>query len=435
MSTTIKLQTPKHPKILIYLFLTEMWERFSYYGMSAILLLYLKAAVDKGGLGLNVEAATQITGSYKGLVYLTPIIGGLLADKVLGRYWAILIGASLMAFGHLSLAFTGLFYFYLGLGLLVLGNGLFKPNISALVGEIYSPENNLNELRESAFTIFYMGVNVGAFFGIATCGYLAEKIGWHYGFGIAGLGMCIGIIIFLLAQTELRKYVHSIKKEETKLTKTHLTPLDKKKILYITIMSIFTVIFWMAWEQGSSSLVLFAEKHADLKMFNWQMPVSWVQNFNSFFIIFLGLPLSRIWVNLEHKGKNPDNIIKFGFSTIILSIAFIVMIFCSYLVGGNVALPIWMFVVFYLILTIAELFVSPIGLSMVAKLAPQGYESTLMGVWLGAIALGFYLGSVTSAYIETVGYFLYFGGFAVVLLLAGFALFSLRKTLNNMLRD
>ena len=133
MSTTIKLQTPKHPKILIYLFLTEMWERFSYYGMSAILLLYLKAAVDKGGLGLNVEAATQITGSYKGLVYLTPIIGGLLADKILGRYWAILIGASLMAFGHLSLAFTGLFYFYLGLGLLVLGNGLFKPNISALV--------------------------------------------------------------------------------------------------------------------------------------------------------------------------------------------------------------------------------------------------------------------------------------------------------------
>ena len=439
MSSTITLQTLKHPKILIYLFLTEMWERFSYYGMAAILLLYLKAPVAEGGLGWDLLKATQVNGLYKALVYLTPIIGGLLADKVLGRFWAILIGAALMAFGHLSLAFSGLFYFYAGLGLLVMGNGLFKPNISTLIGEIYSPANHLKELRESAYTIFYIGVNLGAFFGIGTCGWLAENKGWHYGFSVAGIGMCIGIVTFLLSQTELKKYVHSVKKEDVDEPKAQLSAIDLNKIKYIVTMAMFTVIFWMAWEQGSSSLVIFAEQHADLTVFNWEMPVSWVQNFNSLFIVILGLPLAAYWGYLETKNKNPDIIMKFVYALGILAIAFIGMIYCGILAQNNTLLPLWMFFVFYLVQTVAELFLSPLGLSMVAKHSPTGYGSTLMGVWLGATALANYLGSAVSGYIDFIrdnyGYKVYFGGFAVLLFLAGFALFSLRKTLNNMLKD
>ncbi|MEZ4880601.1 MAG: peptide MFS transporter [Chitinophagales bacterium] len=249
-----------HPKQLYLLFFTEMWERFSYYGMRALLVLYLTTVLIKGGLGWSNEDAAMLYAWYTGLVYVTPIIGGILADKVLGHRKAIILGALIMTLGHLSLAFKQMPFFYLGLGLLIIGNGLFKPNISTIVGQLYNPKDGAK--KDSAYTIFYMGINVGAFLGILICGWLGETIGWHYGFGCAGVFMFFGMIVFSAAQ---KIFGNLGTKEEIVATKTSTTnsntPLNNielDRIKVILIFSFFTIFFWLAFEQAGSSMSLYA---------------------------------------------------------------------------------------------------------------------------------------------------------------------------------
>lgn len=256
-----------HPAGLFVLFFTEMWERFSYYGMRAIFVLFLISEISTGGWGWERAEALKLYGLYTALVYVTPIIGGYLADKLIGFRWAVILGAFLMTLGHVSLAFETETFFYIGIGLLILGNGAFKPNISSLVGGLY-PRNSVK--KDAAYTIFYMGINAGAFFGILMCGYIGEKVGWSYGFGLAGVFMFLGMLMFIYGQNILGKVGLSPAKtgliektaEEIEEDKTPQNVV-KDRLIVIAVLSFFTIFFWMAFEQAGGSMTIFAKDYTN----------------------------------------------------------------------------------------------------------------------------------------------------------------------------
>lgn len=439
-----ELVSKKHPNVLVWLFLTEMWERFSYYGMSSLLFLYLITNGDAGGLGLSKIYAGQISGLYKGLVYVTPMLGGYLADKYLGNKKAIYIGATLMASGHLSLIFHEMEFFYLGLILLIFGNGFFKPNISTLVGFIYSDRFEFEHLRESAFTLFYIGINVGALIGTTVCGLLMKYYGWHYGFGAAGVAMLIGLLIFYIGQFEIRKYADLMGvNNKPKLNLNHpvepLTKFQKDRMLYIIILSIFTVIFWLSYEQGSTSFLAFAENNVDLNMKYFELPVTLIQNFNPLFIVLLGLPIAYIWTRLSLISKNPTIVYKFIIGLFFISLGFMVIVFVLNDYNGTEKINITWVMLLFLLHTIGELCLSPIGLSMVSKYSPPHLASTMMGIFMGAIALANYLGGTIAGYMDEIsnswGIIGFFMIFVVLPLIAAFILFLLAKKLNYLKHD
>ncbi len=259
-TSNINPEVLNHPAGLFILFFTEMWERFSYYGMRALLVLFLVTAIDGGGWGWSREDAGVLYGFYTGLVYLTPLIGGWIADKFTGFRMAVVLGALLMTLGHLSLAFDSHATFYLGLGLLIAGNGLFKPNISSMVGGLYKDDSK----KDGAYTIFYMGINAGAFLGIMLCGYVGETVGWHYGFGLAGVFMFFGLLQFYFAQSV---FGHNGDKPENKTAggdaaeKQHLTSQEKDRLLVVGVFAFFVIIFWWAFEQAGSSMTIFAKDY------------------------------------------------------------------------------------------------------------------------------------------------------------------------------
>jgi POT family proton-dependent oligopeptide transporter len=259
-TSNINPEVLNHPAGLFILFFTEMWERFSYYGMRALLVLFLVTAIDGGGWGWSRENAAMLYGVYTGLVYLTPLIGGWIADRFLGFKAAVVVGALLMTLGHLSLAFDTHATFYLGLGLLIAGNGLFKPNISSMVGGLYKDDSK----KDGAYTIFYMGINAGAFLGIMLCGYVGETVGWHYGFGLAGVFMFLGLLQFYFAQQVFgdngAKPNHNIEYNLAE-DKQKLTSVEKDRLLVIGVLSLFVIIFWWAFEQAGSSMTIFAKDY------------------------------------------------------------------------------------------------------------------------------------------------------------------------------
>ncbi len=253
-----------HPAGLFILFFTEMWERFSYYGMRALLVLFLVSGISEGGWAWEREDALKLYGIYTGLVYLTPILGGLLADKLIGHRWAVLLGAFLMTLGHASMAFETEFFFYAGLGLLILGNGAFKPNISSIVGGLY-PQGS--DKKDSAYTIFYMGINAGAFLGILLCGYIGEKVGWSYGFGLAGIFMFFGMMQFFFAQGIFGDIgMKPVKGQVAKVDpNAEVVPahVERDRLMVIGIFSFFTIFFWMAFEQAGGSMTIFAKDYTN----------------------------------------------------------------------------------------------------------------------------------------------------------------------------
>jgi len=443
----------KHPKALYYLFATEMWERFSYYGMASLLFLYLTETVEKGGLGFETIMAGQITGIYKATVYLTPILGGYLADKFMGKYKAIMLGAALMCLGHLALALPNMAFFYAGLVLLVFGNGFFKPNISTMLGEIYTEKNQLHSLRDAAFTLFYIGINLGAMLGMFATGYLAKYYGWHYGFGIAGVAMMLGMIIFSFAKKELAKFnVNDVieSKFETALNSKDVIDnqllggdelLDRKvikdRLWFIVIMAFFTILFWAGHEQGSSSVVLFTERFVDYSVQGNEIPVTWVQNFNPFLIIVFGLPLAAFWSYLAKRKKDPSIVAKFIWALALNGIGFVVMFYATF--NWDESLKISLLPIFWLYFfhTIGELFLSPLGLGMVSEMSPAHLRSTMMGVWLFAVSLANYLGATLAGFMDnftkTYGYPAYFGIFIVFLTVAALLLLLLKKRLVRMM--
>ncbi len=447
-----------HPRGLYSLFFTEMWERFSYYGMRALLVLYLTAAVMQGGFGLDRTNALEIYALFTGLVYLTPILGGLLADKVLGQRKAIFVGGILMAIGQFCLAasagatgaetvdLTRNVMLNTGLGLLIMGNGFFKPNISTIVGALY--ESN-DPRKDSAFTIFYMGINLGAFLSPLVAGSLGEKVGWQYGFSAAGVGMMVGLLWFYLRRNTLGDagYPPNRKGENLKLvTKDYIDILlyvaanivfvigflqiwdvisaniqtiitwifviggtagliytittgtsgsnEWSRVGVILILCVFNIFFWAGFEQAGGTFNLFAAENTNRMLFNWEIPASYFQSINAMAIFIFAPIFSLMWLRLDRINLNPNTPVKFGFGLILLALGFVVMHMASTAAqDGSLVSPMWLVSV-YLLHTFGELCISPIGLSMITKLAPAKIVSVMMGLWFASTALANYVAGI-----------------------------------------
>jgi len=374
----------KHPRGLYLLFGVEMWERFSYYGMRSLLVLYMTKE-----LLFSTETSGTIYGWYTGLVYFTPLIGGYIADRYLGARKCILIGGILMALGHFTMAFTPLPFFFTALVLLILGNGFFKPNISTTVGKLYH-ENDPR--RDSGFTIFYMGINLGAMFSPLVCGTLGEKIGWHYGFAAAGVGMVLGLLMYLWGG---KKYLgdaglHPDNKpsDDPEHLREPLTLQEKHRMVVIFVLAFFVIFFWAAFEQAGSSMTLFAEHSTDrfISFLNWEFPTSWFQAVNPFLILVLAPLFANMWGRLARADKDPSIPLKFVFGLSLLAIGFVVLAFAGGLVDAdpNTRVNLLWLLGAYFLHTTGELCLSPVGLSAVTKLSPARFASLMMGTWFAA---------------------------------------------------
>ena len=435
-----------HPPGLRTLFFTEMWERFSYYGMRALLVLFMTAAVAEGGLGMDDATATAIYGLYSAAVYLAALPGGWIADRLVGAQDAVWYGGIVIMFGHFTLAIPAVSTFYIGLVLVVLGTGLLKPNISAIVGELY-PTGGSG--RDAGYTIFYMGINLGALLGPLVCSTLGEsdRFGWHYGFAAAGIGMLLGLIQYRYSRYRLRDaglypaYLRPDSEIESaprfgwlivgiglglvifivllglagvvsfdalRLAQNstylltaivalyfayifmygNLTGAESKCILVIVILVIAEAIFWSGFEQAGSSLNLFAHRYTERELLGFNIPAGWFLSLNPLFILILAPFMAALWVNLGRRNLDPSIPVKFALGLIQLGLGFLVMFLAAGLVAaGESVLPTWLFFT-YLLHTTGELCLSPVGLSAISKLSPKRYLSQMMGVWFLGAALG-----------------------------------------------
>lgn len=457
VSSNEQNQKTKHPPGLYLLFATEAWERFSYYGMRALLVLYLTASVTQGGLGFKDTWALQLYGLFTGLVYFTPIIGGWLTDNYIAKRTAITIGGIIMALGQISLfgmhSSTGL---YLGLILLIIGNGFFKPNISTLVGELY--EKN-DPRRDGAFTIFYMGINLGALFAPLVTGYLAQTLffhangpgkaddlyGYRYGFLAAAIGMIVGQIIFnvlsnkYLGDLGTKPNVKVLKEKNTSVDKSiPLTKKEKQRTTVIFILAAFTIFFWAGFEQAGSSLTLYTDRFLDLSIGSFNVPSAWFQSVNPALIILCAPILSTIWIKLAQKNKNISIPAKMAMGIILLGVGFVFTILAVLKTGSDpnhitVKANMMFMVMTYFFHTIGELVLSPVGLSAVSRYAPVKLASLLMGVWLSSSFFANLLAGQLAALTESLGMlqiYLTIGGVAVGL---GLILLALSPKLAKML--
>jgi proton-dependent oligopeptide transporter, POT family len=396
-----------HPAGLSTLFFTEMWERFSYYGMRALLILYLTAAVLEGGVGLSAEAAAAIYGWYTFGVYAASIPGGWIADRLLGQYRSVLIGGILIACGHFSMAIDDMRTFYLGLVLIVMGTGLLKPNISTMVGSLYEEKD---PRRDGGFSIFYMGINVGALAAPLVCGTLGQRVGWHWGFGAAGVGMTLGLIQYVLGKKRIQKAIDRIEAARTgrptasgeRAPREPFTPTQWKRIGVIGILFVFSTLFWAAFEQAGSSLNLFATGLTHMpSVLGWSIPSTWFQSMNSVFIILLAPLFSALWVWLARKDREPSSPAKFSLGLLFVGLGFLLLVPAAQLSGSEKLLvsPLWLTGVYFLH-TVGELCLSPVGLSVVTKLAPPRIVGSMMGVWFLSIAFGNKLGGFVAGFFE-----------------------------------
>ncbi|PZP30702.1 MAG: MFS transporter [Roseateles depolymerans] len=457
------------PNQLFVLFFTEMWERFSYYGMRALLVLFLISEAAKGGWGWSRAEATSLYGWYTGLVYLTPILGGYIADRFLGTRRAVLLGGFIIAAGHISLFLETVPSFYLGLGLVVLGTGLFKPNISAIVGQLYGPKED--NVRDAGYTLFYMGVNAGAFFGISLCGYIGEKISWNLGFGLAGVFMILGALQFYFSGSIFGDIGAPPKAGEAKQqaaegdeAPAHVVA-DRLKAIFV--FSFFTIFFWFAFEQAGGSMTIFAADYTDrtlvgtsgfvFKVVNslmtvipagilswllWKLnrntgsrfalangllalafaviwglvfwmlgrefamdqsevPATWFGVLNSFFLVILAPMFSKMW----EKHWNPPGSVKFGVGLVLLGLGFSALSLGSAGIpaGAKTAQVSMVFLcVAYLLHTMGELCLSPVGLSYISKLAPARLLGLMFGVWFLNTAIANKIAGSTGAYIDEI---------------------------------
>lgn len=399
-----------HPKGLFLLFGTEMWERFGYYGMRAILVLYLVALTQDGGFGWSNADALSLYGTFTMAVYVTPLLGGWLADNILGQRKAIIIGGFLMAAGHFIMGIPHSMVagqeenvFYLGLALLCCGNGLFKPNISTMVGDLYSEGD---KRRDGAFTIFYMGINLGGALGPLVAGYVAAVAGWQYGFITAGIGMIISVV---LQMTLSQKYlgdiglVPSAKLSQAMSASNTKEPLSKEetdRIKVIFTMSVFSIIFWMGFEQAGGLMNIFANDYTNRVLMGFEVPASWFQSLNSIFIIVFAPIVAMIWLKLDKR--EPNSPVKFAIALVFLALGFLTMMLALITEGGNgdtMQISMMWLVLFYLFHTLGELCLSPIGLSMVSKLAPLRLASMLMGIWFLCTAVANKIAGIVGSFI------------------------------------
>jgi len=453
-----------HPRGLSTLFFTEMWERFSYYGIRPLLVLFMSAALLDGGFGFDRGQASAIVGIYAACVYLASLPGGWVADRLLGLRRAILYGAVLISCGHICIGISAFAHsrlpFFLGLILIVLGTGLLKPNISAIVGDLY-PEGGAR--RDAGFSIFYMGINMGAFFGQLVTGFLGETVGWHWGFGAAGVGMLAGLLIFVtrargtlgdlgLSPTKNPDPAKQAKTERTVkiallsglvslvivvfLAATgaiEINPLavgqkmtfvlvgiavvyflylfiagglnsgEKKRVGVIAVLFVFAAIFWSAFEQAPTSLNLFARDFTDRQLGSFEVPATWFQSVNALFIILLAPAFAALWIGLSRRRGDLSSPAKFALGLFLAGLGFVVMIFAANLVyksGGTVKVSPWWLVASYFFQTVGELCLSPVGLSSMTKLSPRKYVGQMMGIWFLASAVGNLIGGLVGGHVD-----------------------------------
>ncbi|MFZ3275025.1 MAG: peptide MFS transporter [Lutibacter sp.] len=380
-----------HPKGLYILFFTEMWERFSYYGMRAILILYLTAKTTEvnAGLGWDKVSALELYGWYTMMVYVMSVPGGLLADRWLGQKKTVMLGGFLLCIGHFILAFDALWAFYSGIAFIILGVGGLKPNISSMVGGLYQ-QGDLK--RDSAFTIFYIGINIGAFAAPILVGYVGEVINWHYGFGLAGIGMALGQIVYVWGQkylTTVGNFV-PVQREIGTNRSVPLTAVEKDRLIVLILSFIIVIVFWGAYEQAGGLMNLYARDKIDRVLFGFEIPASFLQSLHAFYVILFGVPVAYLWTRWRKKGRESSSLFKMGIGTVITGFGFLLLagaaIETASSLDGKAAIY-WLFGA-YLLHVIGELSISPVALSFITKLAPVKYASLTMGAYFMVSGIG-----------------------------------------------
>jgi POT family proton-dependent oligopeptide transporter len=444
-----------HPKGLFILFFTEMWERFSYYGMRSLLVLYMvnylfdpnhvaghfmgfatvKGALEAvfGPLAIQ-PLSSQIYGFYTAFVYLTPLFGGMLADRVIGQRRAVLLGGVIMAIGQFMLMSKDLFF--PGLLMLILGNGAFKPNISTQVGALY-PEGDPR--RDGAFTIFYMGINLGAFLSPLICGTLGQTVGWKYGFAAAGVGMILGLIQYVWGQKYLAKDHLALRQERQAQTKVKSEPRRREKMTSeewmrvgaLAVLCGLNILFWAVYEQQGNTMQLWADRYTNWRFLGWTIPSTWFQAFNPLMIFAFAPLLTMIWAGQAKNKKEPSSVTKMAIGCILLGLSYIVMIIASQGMTEETRRSVLWLAGTTFVLTIGELYLSPIGLSLVTKVAPARMVSMMMGVWFLSSFFGNYLSGYLGTYWEKMPrdqFFLMLAGIPVA---AGILMFLINRPLQK----
>ncbi|MEO7648873.1 MAG: peptide MFS transporter [Bryobacteraceae bacterium] len=439
-----------HPRGLATLFFTEMWERFSFYGMRALLILFMTASLEKGGLGFDVSKAGAIYGLYTASVYLLGLPGGWVADQILGQRRAVLYGGIIIALGHFSMAMQSVSAFFGGLILIVLGTGLLKPNISAIVGKLYPANDNR---RDAGFSIFYMGINLGAFSAPLICGYVGQRINWHWGFGLAGIGMTAGLVQYVLGARHLgeagARPAGDVRKA-TKLFVTALsvvaaciaavvalsasgmiavtaqgvakaagigltviviavftalfsasgwTPVERRRLIAIAGLFVASALFWSLYEQAGSTLNLFAERSTDKHIFGYEYPASWLQSVPGLMVIALAPVFAWIWIRLG--PRDPSSPTKFALGLVQVGLGFLVMTIAAVRAASGEQVSDGYLWLTYLLHTTGELCLSPVGLSAFSKLAPPKLTGMMMGVFFMSLSVGNYIGGNIASVYET----------------------------------
>jgi POT family proton-dependent oligopeptide transporter len=396
----------KQPPGLFLLFGVEMWERFSYYGMRALLVLYLVDA-QRGGMGWSKEAAQKLYGWYGFLAYLMPVFGGYLADKLIGTHRSMVIGSIIIACGHFCLAVHAIPTFFLGLALIILGTGFFKANVSTMVGQLYAHDD---PRRDGGFTIFYMGVNLGALIGPLVCGALAESpsFGWHWGFGAAGVGMVIGLLLYVRLKARFLPGIGLAPNRAMAAAarggapEAKLSAEEKRRILALFVIYFFVIFFWMAFEQAGSSMNLFAAERTDRFLLGHHFPAAWFQSVNPAIILAFAPIFATAWLWLARRGREPSTPAKMVAGMALLGGGFVFMVLgAARSDGGALVSPAWLLGA-YALHTFGELCLSPIGLSMVSRLAPLKYASLFMGLWFVATSISEFLAGHLAAATEKI---------------------------------
>ena len=438
-----------HPKGLGPLFFTELWERFSYYGMRSILILYMTSSAAQGGLGFDVKQASSIYGWYTMAVYLTALPGGWIADYLTGARLAVLIGGLIIACGHFSMVFHSTSFVFLGMALIAIGTGLLKPNISVMVGNLYREKD---PRRDSGFSIFYMGINIGALLAPLVVGYLAKgesfkgflrsagmdpAKSWHWGFGAAGVGMVVGLIVYLLNRRSLSriddKSPGAAKSKASGASPQPLTSGDWSRIVAILILFIFTILFWAAYEQKGASLNLFADKLVNTEIFGMRFPAPYLQSLTPAFVILLTPLFSVLWVRMG--DRQPSSPVKFTLGLLLIGLAYLLLVPATVLTAQGKVSFLWL-VGLYFLEVCGEMCLSPVGLSTVTKLAPAKLVGLMMGAWFLATSLGNKLAGYLSGFFVADNSWQLtklYGGIAIGLLVAAGILALLTPTVKRLM--
>ncbi len=480
-----------HPRGLSTLFFTEMWERFSYYGMRALLFLFMVAAPEAGGLGFDAATAGAIYGLYTSMVYMFTLPGGWIADRVIGAQRAVVVGGVLIACGHFSMAVPLIATFYLGLLLIVMGTGLLKGNVSVIVGRLYGEDD---ARRDAGFSIFYMGINTGGFVAPLVCGYLGQRIGWHVGFAAAGVGMVLGLVQYVLGRRHLGDaglyparadspdafarqkrqaiswvaaggavlvlfglavYAGGISVTPTQIADAAgyvllglsagffawvflsggWTRVERNHLVVIAVLFVGYALFSAVFEQAGSTLNLFADRSTRNAVFGWSYPSSWFQSANPLFVIAFAPMFAWLWIRLARRGREPGAPAKFAAGLLLVGVGFAVLVPPARISqGGALVGPVWL-VVTYLLHTWGELALSPVGLSAMTRLAPARIGGLVMGVWFLGTSVGNYIGGRVAGFYESMSLPGLFSAVAVFSVGAGVLLLVFARPLNRLSGD